>query len=142
MKLSYIFNQTPLTYASLQGNTEVVKLLLLQKGIDVNFKTIKIKKSLIKLKLIFFMVLKFVSIYGINSIFFIIHHWLMLHYKEIQELSNFYYHKKILISTVEQLEIKQFIKFKFFFFLLKLTLTFFMEFNTNIECYTINLCCK
>lgn len=74
MKLSYIFNQTPLTYASLQGNTEVVKLLLLQKGIDVNFKTIKIKKSLIKLKLIFFMVLKFVSIYGINSIFFIIHH--------------------------------------------------------------------
>ena len=38
------FNRTALVFAASKGHTEVVKLLLAQENIDINLKTIFLKK--------------------------------------------------------------------------------------------------
>lgn len=50
---SIFFYHTPLTYASLQGNIGIVKLLLSQKGIDINCRTIR-NEAIYKIQILFF----------------------------------------------------------------------------------------
>ena len=60
-------NWTALAFASFEGHSEIVKLLLAQDGINVNCKTIGNQNNSSYLGVFFFsMILKFESIYEIK----------------------------------------------------------------------------
>ena len=62
-----IFNETPLLFASKNGHTEIVQLLLSQPGIEINCKDIWIQKSFITFNSMISLYFDFISFLELNS---------------------------------------------------------------------------
>ena len=62
-----IFDSTPLIYASKNGHTEIVQLLLSQPSIEINWKNIWMQKSFTELKFHYFIRFKFELFMELNS---------------------------------------------------------------------------